>query len=81
MADGSWKYTTNINASNITNKDGLVGSSQNSDFNYKETVTTSFAWETAVCTKCIRTQNCETPRRNWCKKWGQEKETCTEIQF
>lgn len=62
-------------------KNGLVGSAQKSDSKYKETVTTSFAWESLVCTKCIRTQNCATAKRKFCKKWAEPIETCTEIPF
>ncbi|MBR2510624.1 MAG: hypothetical protein IKB59_00470, partial [Alphaproteobacteria bacterium] len=59
----------------------LVGSKQRNDWNYKETVTATFEWETLNCRKCVRTQNCTKPKRKWCKAWGEEEETCTDIQF
>jgi len=81
LAAVPFKMKDKYKGTDVSKKDGLVGSSQKGDFNYKETVTTNFAWETAVCTKCVKTQNCETPKRKWCKQWGEAKETCTDIQF
>lgn len=59
----------------------LIGSKQRNDWNYKETITSTFEWETLNCHRCVRTQNCTKPKRKWCKSWGEEEEECTDIQF
>ena len=60
----------------------LVGSKSRNDWNYKETITSTFDWENLVCHRCVRTQNCAEPRqKKWCKKWNEEQETCKDIQF
>ena len=59
----------------------LIGSSQRNDWNYKETVTTIFEWETLNCHRCVRMENCAEPKRKWCKRWDDEIETCSDIQF
>ena len=64
----------------------LVGSKQLNQWNYKETITSTFEWETLKCEKCIRSQNCAKTKRPlfgkpWCKDWGEEKNTCTTTQF
>ena len=59
----------------------LIGSKQRNDWNYKETITSTFEWETLNCHRCVRTQNCTKPKRKWCKRWGEEEETCNDIQF
>ncbi len=59
----------------------LVGYSQHSAWNYKRSVTTQFDINRVVCTKCVRTQECDTPKHKWCKEWGDEKEECKEIEY
>ena len=59
----------------------LVGSQTVNRYNYKETVTATFAWENLVCTKCVRKQACASNRRKFCKRWGKVEEKCEEIQF
>jgi len=64
----------------------LIGSKQLNQWNYKETITSTFEWETLNCHKCVRSQNCANTRRPWfgspwCRKWADEKETCTDTQF
>ncbi|MBR6598355.1 MAG: hypothetical protein IKK76_03060 [Alphaproteobacteria bacterium] len=61
--------------------DTLIGSHSRNDWNYKEVTTTTFDMETLMCTKCVRVQTCTKPKRKWCKTWGEEKETCTNIQL
>ena len=34
-----------------------------------------------ICHQCIRTQQCENTKTNYCKKWGDEQETCKDIQY
>ena len=64
----------------------LVGSKQLNQWNYKETITSTFEWETLKCTKCTRSQNC-TNKKNplfgskYCKSWAEPVEKCTETQF
>lgn len=64
----------------------LTASHQNTSFNYRETITTTFDWENLICHKCIRTQPCDKIRtrdgEKYCKKWGEEKEEkCSDTQF
>ncbi len=53
------------------------------DWNYRETVTSTFSEETLVCHRCTRTQNCLDPKggRKMCKEWAEAVETCVDIQF
>jgi hypothetical protein len=64
----------------------LIGSKQLNQWNHKETITSTFEWETLKCEKCVRSQNCAKTKRPlfgkpWCKDWGEEKNTCTTTQF
>ena len=64
----------------------LVASQQLNQWNYKETVTSTFEWETLNCHKCTVSQDCTDPKNplfgnKYCKTWGEEKETCTDTQF
>ena len=64
----------------------LIGSKQMNQWNYKETITSTFEWETLKCEKCVRSQNCAkigSPLfgSKYCKKWGEEKNECTTTQF
>ena len=61
----------------------MVGSKEVNNWNYKETITSTFSWDTLVCHKCTRTQNCLDPKggRRFCKKWAEVVETCVDIQF
>jgi hypothetical protein len=59
----------------------LVGYSSESTYNFKRQVTTNFNMDKMICTKCTRTQECEKTKSDYCKKWGEEKETCEEIQY
>ena len=60
-----------------------VSSNVNEDWNYKETVTSTFNSETLICHRCVRSQSCADPKggRKMCKKWNEPVETCTDIQF
>lgn len=64
----------------------LIGSKQLNQWNYKETITSTFEWETLKCERCVRSQSCAKTKRPlfgkpWCKDWGEEKNTCTTTQF
>ena len=64
----------------------LIGSKTVNQWNYKETITSTFEWETLKCEKCVRSQSCAKTKRPlfgepWCKDWGEEKNTCTTTQF
>ena len=64
----------------------LIGSKQLNQWNYKETITSTFEWETLKCEKCVRSQNCTKTKNplfgnKYCKSWGEEKNTCTITQF
>ena len=65
---------------------GLSGSQKMQQWNYKETITTTFDWENLICHKCVRSTKCEVTRNpligdKYCETWGEETETCTDTQF
>ena len=65
---------------------GLTGSQIMQQWNYKETVTTTFDWDNLICHKCVRSTKCEVTKNpligdKYCGTWGEETETCTDIQF
>ncbi len=67
-------------------KAALSASSELNQWNYKETITTTFDWENLVCHKCVRATKCEDTRNplfgnKYCKEWGEETENCTDTQF
>ncbi len=64
----------------------LVGTKQVNNWNYKETVTSTFEWETLMCRKCTRTQQCDKTKNplfgnKYCKTWAEPVENCVDIQF
>lgn len=63
------------------NDDKLVGYSSESSYTYKRQLTTTFNVDTLVCHKCIRTQKCDKIKSEYCKKWADEEETCSDLQF
>ena len=71
------------NISTKPTEEHLIGSKSVNDWNYKETVTSTFNWETMVCHRCTRVQNCEDPKtvRKICKSWQDPVETCVDIQL
>ena len=75
-ANGKNKYST----------EELTGHYEVKDFNYRETVSTSFEWDTLVCHKCVRSQICADTRKPMfgkpnCRRWSDVNETCTDIEF
>ena len=61
----------------------LIGSKVVDGWNYKETITSTFDWETLMCHRCTRSQNCLNPKggRRFCKQWAEVVEQCVDIQF
>ena len=64
----------------------LVGSKQLNQWNYKETITSTFEWDTLICHKCTRTQQCTKTKNplfgsKYCKTWADPIETCADTQF
>ncbi len=59
----------------------LIGYSTTNTRSYKENVTSTFNWETLVCHRCIRKQPCSKMKGKNCRTWGEEHETCNDIQF
>ena len=87
LAEGTSLPTASMSEEIDASSVGYVGSKQVNDWNYKETVTTTFSPETLICHKCIRKQTCDDPikkvmrKKSYCKTWSEETETCTDIQF
>jgi hypothetical protein len=72
--------------STVAGGGGLMASQNMSQYNYKETITTTFACETLMCHKCVRSQQCGKVGdplfgSKYCKTWNEEKENCTDTQF
>lgn len=64
----------------------LTGSKQLNQWNYKETVTSTFNWETLQCQKCVRSQQCSKTKNpifgnKYCKTWADPVESCSDTQF
>ncbi|MFQ6703306.1 MAG: hypothetical protein ACLRFO_03865 [Alphaproteobacteria bacterium] len=64
----------------------LIGSKSLNQWNYKETITSTFEWETLKCNKCTRSQQCSKTKRPlfgsaYCKTWADPVESCAETQF
>ncbi len=64
----------------------LVASKEMNQWNYKETITTTFDWENLVCHKCVRSTQCAETKNplfgnKYCKTWAESTETCTDTQF
>ncbi len=64
----------------------LIGSKQLNQWNYKETITSTFEWETLKCEKCVRAQRCSNTKNplfgnKYCKSWAEPTETCNTTQF
>ena len=64
----------------------LIGSKQLNQWNYKETITSTFEWETLKCEKCVRAQRCSKTKNplfgsKYCKSWAEATETCNTTQF
>ncbi|MBD5400903.1 hypothetical protein HDR61_04155 [bacterium] len=64
----------------------LTGSKSLNQWNYKETITSTFEWDTLNCHKCVRAQNCAKTGNplfgnKYCKSWVEPVETCTDTQF
>ena len=82
--DTTGNTADNATATNATEQqDQYVGTDSDNKWNYRETVTSTFSPTTLVCHRCIRVQNCATPKksRKFCKKWADPVETCKDIQF
>ena len=64
----------------------LTGSKEMNQWNYKETITTTFDWENLSCHKCTRATKCKTTKNplfgnKYCKEWEEPTETCNDTQF
>lgn len=64
----------------------MIGSKQLNQWNYKETITSTFEWDTLVCHKCVRSQNCSVKKNpvfgsKYCKSWADPVEKCTDTKF
>ncbi len=69
-----------------TTTQGSSSGNKIEQWNYKETVTTTFIRDTKVCKKCTIKQNCSKPKnplfgKKYCKKWSDQSESCTDIQM
>ncbi|MBO4480182.1 MAG: hypothetical protein J5742_00970 [Alphaproteobacteria bacterium] len=77
--------TANGEVTKNTNLD-LIGTKSINQWNYKETITSTFDWENLNCHKCVRSTNCKVTKNplfgnKYCKTWDEEKESCTDTQF
>jgi len=73
-------------AENASVQKDLVGSKTLNQWNYKETVTSTFEWETMKCHRCTRAQKCSKEKNpifgnKYCKTWANPTENCVDTQF
>lgn len=78
--------SNDVNGDDVAAASKLTGSYQLNQWNYKETVTSTYNWETLVCQRCTKSQNCSETKNPWfkskyCKTWGEVVEKCNDIQF
>lgn len=64
----------------------LIASKSLNQWNYKETITSTFEWETLKCNRCTRSQQCSKTKKPlfrdaYCKTWADPKESCKTTQF
>ena len=64
----------------------MMGSYQLNQWNYKETNTSTYKWDTLICQRCTRSQHCTSTKKptfgsRYCKAWGPTVEKCKDIQF
>ncbi|MDO4423354.1 MAG: hypothetical protein Q4C08_00975, partial [Pseudomonadota bacterium] len=64
----------------------MMGSYQLNQWNYKETNTSTYKWDTLICQRCTRSQQCTSTKKpfmgsRYCKAWGDPVEKCNDIQF
>lgn len=76
----------NANGNDAATQRDLVGSKAINQWNYKENITSTFEWDTLVCKRCTRTQQCSKTKNpvfgnKYCQTWEDPVETCTDIQF
>ena len=74
------------NGEDATKQTQLTGSKALNNWNYKETITSTFTWDTLQCQKCVRTQTCKTTKNpvfgnKYCKDWNDAVENCNITQF
>ncbi|MBR6363518.1 MAG: hypothetical protein IKS08_00300 [Alphaproteobacteria bacterium] len=58
-----------------------VGKAEIDQWNYKESVSTTFNYQTGECFKTKVTQNCKKIKKNYCKEWDEEVEETTSINL
>ena len=71
---------------NEMKKTDLTGHYEMKQWNYRQTVDTTFDMDTLICTKCVTTQSCDDPRnpmfgKKNCKKWSEKQTECTDVQM
>ena len=64
----------------------LVGSKQMNQWDYKETITSTFEWDTLKCEKCVRSQKCSKYKKplfgsRYCAGWAEPTNQCNTTQF
>ena len=64
----------------------MMGSYQLNQWNYKETNTSTYKWDTLICQRCTRSQQCTSTKKpfmgsRYCKAWADPVEKCNDIQF
>ncbi len=64
----------------------LSASRDMNQWNYKETIVTTFEWDSLICHKCTRATKCKETKNplfgnKYCKTWDETVETCNDTQF
>ena len=64
----------------------MMGSYQLNQWNYKETNTSTYKWDTLICQRCTISQQCSKTKKqfmgsSYCAAWADSVEKCRDIQF
>ncbi|MBQ5700258.1 MAG: hypothetical protein IIV74_03120, partial [Alphaproteobacteria bacterium] len=69
-----------------SSESSLSGKHEMNQWNYRETITTTFDWDNVTCQKCTESQLCAKERtplfgKKSCAKWGEKQTVCTDVKF
>ncbi len=87
-AAGIMSLASKNNSTSVTppSASDLTASQSLNQWNFKQVVTTTFNWETLVCTRSIRSQTCKKTKNplfkvKYCKEWNDETTSSKDFQF
>jgi len=85
--NGAWDVCSGkADPSTVGPGGGLMASQNMNQWNFKETITTTFNCDTMVCQRCTKSQNCDKTGdplfgNKYCKSWAAEEQKCDDTAF